>query len=87
MSDDSAATVAGAASVAGAAIASPVGASAPVSKEDVIARVKGEIEKLIAEAETAIGHELTDLRADLAAIEVDAETFWQHVEAWFKKHF
>jgi len=80
-------TISGAAATPAATAATDPAASAGTpSKEDVIARVKSEIEKLIVEAEAALGHELTDLRSDLVNIEADAETFWDEVKAWFHKH-
>jgi len=81
-------TVPGGTSVAVAETPTPVSADKPApSKADVIARAKAAIEAAVADIEAAVGHELTEMRADLAAIDHAEETVWNKIEAWFKKHF
>ncbi|WP_298281286.1 hypothetical protein [Acidocella sp.] len=72
--------------VTGAAGVTAVTPSAMPTKESVLAEVKATIEAAIAKAEAALGHELTAMRADLAAIEQVPETFFARIEAWFHKH-
>ena len=63
-------------------------ALAPIipTKESVIERLKAKIEEAITELEGEVGHELTEMRADLGAIEHAPETFFEKVGAWFHKH-
>ncbi len=60
--------------------------TAPISKETLIAEIKAKVLAMIEDAEKIVGRELTELRADLAAIGSEPGKFWDSIKAWFQKH-